>query len=221
MDKSKKHIASVIIGIVLTGLLIFIGFGIVQRRASQASEPTTFSAVRVDADSCKVTAVTKSDEPILLRYGAASPTFFFRYDAANVTPQGDGSYTQEAQIDQLSESRVTFVVEGHENITAACDPFSGSASTTDTKSGNDALLPTSAPTAAPEEPTATPTPSPADTTTAAKEQEALTVEAAAAFYEDNTSASMSDCVKEFESDFLGLASACGKAYYQKTSTTSN
>lgn len=213
MDKSKKHVASIIIGVVLTGLLLFIGFGVVQRRASQASEPTTFSAVRVDADSCKVTAVTKSDEAILLRYGAASPTFFFRFDAGNVTPQGDGSYTQESQIDQLSESRVTFVVEGHENITAACDPFSGSASTSDTKSGNDAILPTSAPTAIPDEPTAAPTSAPIEVTT--EEQEGLTVEAAAAFYEDNTDASMSDCVKEFEGEYLGLASSCGKAYYQQ------
>lgn len=211
MDKKKQHIVSIIIGVVLTVLLLIIGVRIVQRRSSQASEPTSFSAQRTDADSCKITAITKSDEGILVRYGAASPTFFYRFSPENVAPQGDGSYTQEATIDQLSESRVTFVVEGHENITAACDPFSGSASTTDTKSGNDVILPTSAPT---EEPTAAPTLEP--TQELAKEQEALTVEAAAAFYEDNATGTMAECVKEFEGDYLGLASACGKAYYQKS-----
>ena len=190
----------------------------VQRRSSQASEPTSLSAQRTDLDSCKITVITKSDEPVLLRYGATAPTFFFRFEGANVTPQGDGSYTQEASIDQLSESRVTFVVEGHENITAACDPYSGSASTTDTKSGNDSILPTSAPTAIPDEPTTAPTSVPVQLTA---EQDALTVEAATAFYEDNADAFMSDCVKEFEGEYLGLASACGKAYYQKPSSSAN
>ncbi len=214
MDKKKQHIVSVIIGLILTLLLVIIGVRIVQRRSSQASEPTSLSAQRTDQDSCKLSATTKSDDPILVRYGAASPTFFFRFEPANVSPQGDGSYIQEASIDQLSESRVTFVVEGHENVTAACDPYSGSASTTDTQSGNDSILPTSVPTAVPDEPTTAPTIAPE--LESSDEQEALTIEAAAAFYEDNPDTFMSDCVKEFEGQYLGLASACGKAYYQKS-----
>ncbi|MBP9798000.1 hypothetical protein KBC70_02535 [Candidatus Woesebacteria bacterium] len=215
MDKKKQHIVSIVIGIILTVLLLIIGVRIVQRRSSQASEPTSFSAQRTDADSCKITAITQSDEGILVRYGAASPTFFYRFSPENVAPQGDGSYIQEATIDQLSESRVTFVVEGHENITAACDPFSGAASATDTQSGNDSILPTAEPTV---EPSAAPTVEP--TVDVPEEQEALTVEAAAAFYEDNPNEPMAGCVKEFENEYLGLASACGKAYYQRD-TTSN
>lgn len=214
MDKKKQHIVSIVIGIILTVLLLIIGVRIVQRRSSQASEPTSFSAQRTDADSCKITAITTSDEGGLIRYGAASPTFFYRFSPENVAPQGDGTYIQEATIDQLSESRVTFVVEGHENITAACDPFSGAASATDTQSGNDSILPTAEPTI---EPTAAPALEPTSVPPV-EEQEALTVEAAAAFYEDNTNATMAVCVKEFENEYLGLASACGKAYYQRDTT---
>ena len=131
-------------------VLLIIGVRIVQRRSSQASEPTSFSAQRTDADSCKITAIIKSDEGILVRYGAAHQLFLSFFTRKCCSTRRWKLYPRGNHW-SLSESRVTFVVEGHENITAAQIHFQDQQVQQTRRVAMTWFLPTSAPT---EEPTA-------------------------------------------------------------------
>ena len=214
MDRKKQRIFSVIIGLILAGLVLVIGVRVIQRRASQAAQPASYTVKRISATSCQISAVTETDEPITSRYGEVSPTFFFRFDPSQITPQGDGRYLQEATIEQLGEGRITFVVENYENISTTCDPFSGAASNVDT-SATESILPTAAPepTAA-DLPTATPTIEP----TAAPAATELPLEKAVAFFEatENSEAFIGECVEEFKATYVGLVQVCGAGYQQHT-----
>lgn len=219
MERKKQRIVSIIIGVILAVLLITIGVRFVQRRASKASQPESITAQRVDADTCKVSAVTSTDEPLLIKYGSTTPTFFYRIEPSQIAPQGNGKYLQEAQIDQVGEEQVTFTVENFENISTICEPFSNTAGTQDTTANNN-VIPTEAlsPTAAlSEEPSPTQAP---EITKSSVEKEGLSMEKATTYYQEHPDAFISACVDEFKDTYMGLAQICGAAYQKHKADSS-
>jgi hypothetical protein len=216
MEKKKQRIISVVIGLVLASLLIYIGVRIIQQRASRASQPTSFAAERVDVDTCRITASTVTDEPLLLRYGESAPTFYYRMEAVNIEPQSDGSYKQEADVNNLGSGQISFLVEGHEDSQTTCDPFTGSAGSEDSDAGSDPLLdgPASSPqltTPAETEPDETPTP----TDPASVSKTALDQETADAYFDDNSNADAVGCFNEFKDDYYGVVQMCNQAWRNK------
>lgn len=138
MDKKKQRVISIIIGVILASLLLYIGVRVVQQRVSKASLPENLTASRVDADTCKISATTKTDEPVLLKYGETAATFYFRMEAQNIQPQADGSFLQEADINNLGAGKIMFLVENSEDVQTTCEPFTGDESASADGSGSTA-----------------------------------------------------------------------------------
>lgn len=220
MERKKQRIVSLIIGLILAALLIYIGVRIVQRRSSRASQPETFTVERVDATTCRPTAVTLTDTPILLRYGETAETFYFRYEASNIEKKEDGTFSQVADVRNLGAGQINFLVEGHEDIKAVCDAFSsasgdtGSADEPDALAGSDEPLvePTTTPeiTEAPVEEAPDPTPTEAVSTSRTGLPKAT---ADAFFAEDaNSDADFTDCNDEFQDEYYGVVQVCNEAW---------
>lgn len=216
MEKKKQRIISAVIGVILASLLVYIGFRIVSQRASQASQPESFSCARVDIDTCRCSGITKSDVPLLLRY---SETFYFRMESVNIEPQADGTYKQEADINNLGSGQIPFFVENHEDVRTSCDPYTASAGSEDPKTDSDPLLdndPVSSPqptTVQSLEPTdALEEPEPTEATSL--EREALDRDTADAFFEDsgNADADAQDCFEEFKADYYGVVQVCNESW---------
>lgn len=230
MDRGAQKVVSAIIGIILSGLLVYIGYQIVSQRASQASQPENFTCERVDVDTCRCSGLTKSDEPLLLRYGETSPTFYYRMESVNIEPQADGTYKQEADINNLGSGQVSFLVENHEDIQTSCPAYTASAGSDDTSSDDSDIAgiePISSPqptTRQPEDPVAQPTITPDDSdevtptdTPDPLKREPLTRPVADAFFADsgNADADAQDCFEEFKDDYYGVVQVCNEAWRAK------
>ena len=209
MDKKTQRIVSIVIGLILAGLLLYIGFRIVQQRASRASVPESFTASRVDIDTCRISASTLSDEPLLVRYGETSPTFYYRMESSNITPQADGTYLQEADVNNLGDGSITFLVENHEDISTICEPFTGSAGgddTDDSLSGFEGTGDLTEPTEVPVED------DDIEEVVEVISLEALTLDQAEAFFENNPNDDVIDCTNEFKDDYISFIQPCNAAW---------
>lgn len=232
MDQKKQHIVSVIIGIILAGLLVYIGVRIVQQRTSRASLPENLTATRLDADTCTVSASTKTDEPLLLKYGETAATFYFRMEPSNIQPQSDGTYLQEADINNISSGKMMFILENDENVQTTCEAYveeepSASANADEPTSPNasDALTDSTSEEPTPTEPeiidstdessTITPTPTTSTSTDDSLVKTALTRALADAYFDDNPDADFTGCMEEFKSDYYALVQVCNEAWRNK------
>lgn len=207
MNKKAQRIASIIIGLVLAVLLVYVGIRIVQQRGSQASEPINIQASRLDVDTCRVTVTTRSDEPALLRYGESALTFYHRMQPENIEPGPDGNYEQVADISNISAEQVTFIVENFEDTQAQCQPYTSSTGSSDSDTSLDEILPTSAP-----EPTSVPEPTesaPEEPSSVSKV--GLDADTAEAYFNANSGATINECVDEFKQDYYGVVQVCNKA----------
>lgn len=207
MNKKAQRIASIIIGLVLAILLVYVGVRIVQQRGSQASEPINIQASRLDVDTCRITVTTRSDEPALLRYGESALTFYHRMQPENIEPGPDGNYEQVADISNISAQQVTFIVENFEDIQAQCQPYTSSSGSSDSEAGLEDILPTQAP-----EPTSVPEPTENEPApTAGISKVGLDADTAEAYFDANSGATINDCVDEFKEDYYGVVQVCNKA----------
>ncbi len=231
MDKKKQHVASIVIGLILAGLLVYIGVRVVQQRSSQASLPENLTATRLDADTCTVSATTKTDEPLLLKYGETAATFYFRMEPSNIQPQSDGTYLQEADINNISSGKMMFILESDENVQTTCEAFVEEQPQVAEESENSTANPESTPDEAveptqsepeiidstDEESTAVPTPTESMSSSAddSLEKTALTRDLADAYFVENPDADFTGCVEEFKSDYYELLQLCNEAWRNK------
>jgi len=241
MDKKKQHIISIIIGVILATLLLYIGVRVVQQRASKASQPENLTATRVDVDTCKISATTRSDEPILLKYGETAATFYFRMEAQNIQPQADSTFVQEADINNLGSGKVMFVVENNEDIQTTCEPFSGDSAdiTADGHASDAAGSPAGTgsvsdttssldDTSAADDATLSPTPTEPEVIDSSDEESALTPTPtgslvkvaltrtiADAYFKDNPTADFTGCMTEFKDDYYAIVQVCNEAWRAK------
>ena len=216
MEKRKQRVISIIIGLILASLLIYIGVRVVQQRGTRASQPERVTADRKDNDTCELSAITLTDNPVLFRYG----NFYYRMEQTDIAKQADGAFLQKADVNNISPGQVTFIVEGHEEMQAICDPFTNSAGTSDTNAGTDPLLEGNALNTDPEpttEPEAEADPTPAEpepTTAPSISKSGLTRDMADEFFADpdNDEADFIDCIHEFEDDYRGTVQVCNEAW---------
>jgi len=73
MNKQTQKIAAIVIGLVLSLLLIYIGFRIVQKKGSQASLPEQFICKRNTDTEATCTWTSKSDEVGRILYASMPP----------------------------------------------------------------------------------------------------------------------------------------------------
>lgn len=232
MDQKKQHAVSIVIGLVLAGLLVYIGVRVVQQRSSQASLPENLTATRLDADTCTVSATTKTDEPLLLKYGETAATFYFRMEPSNIQPQSDGTYLQEADINNISSGKMMFILESDENIQTTCEAFveeqpqaaDESESTASNLDSTAADVPESTQSepeiidSTDEESTAVPTPTESESSSSSSdglEKTALTRDLADAYFDENPNADFTGCVEEFKADYYALIQVCNEAWRNK------
>lgn len=224
MDKRKQRIASIIIGLILAGLLVVIAVRVIQERASRASAPTSFSATRIDVDSCRITMTTMTDDPGLLQYGSpGNLTFYHRFDESQVTPNSDGTFTQEADVNDLSEDSVEFMVVGHEDARAICAPYTGSTGGQDTSAGKtgidaldsqDAVAQPTEPPSVPDEPI-TDTDTDLDDPDGDEDYTPLTIELAREFFQQNEGSDATECWDEFKANYTSYVHPCAQAWKEQ------
>lgn len=225
MDKKKQRILSIIIGLILASLLIYIGVRVLQQRASRASVPESFTAERIDSDTCRITAKTQTDEALLFRYGETTPTFYYRMEAANITPDADGTYIQEADVNNLGSGQITFLVENHEDVSTTCEPFTGSSDTPSDDTAPVGLQDTTGGQQTVPQPTAIPVVEEpvvedpvVDEPVEVVSKEALTKAEADAYFESNPNNDVIDCANEFKEDYLSYIQVCNEAWRDSTAT---
>lgn len=216
MEKRKQRIVSIIIGLVLASLLIYIGVRILQQRSSRASIPESFTVERIDTDTCRPTLITRTDEPVLLRYGESAPTFYFRFEATDIEEQPDGTFQQQADVNNVGSGQITFLIEGQEDAQAMCDVSTNAAAEKDTKADADPLLDGGVISQAPE-PTAAPEPTLAleePTPTDAPAKSGLPKATADEYFakSGNEDADFIDCFNEFKDDNYGVVQVCNEAW---------
>ena len=222
MDKKKQKLVSMVIGLVLALLLVVIGVRVIQRRASRASAPQNFSVSRVSETSCLATWTSEHGDVSawLVRYGEneGSMPFFHRPEEPDMSSLGDGTYQIKTEINNLSENKINFVIEGYEEARASCDPYTGSAGSEDSTAGtgldivqdDGGPINTPPPTSVPE-----PTEEPEPTKGAVIVKSALSKADADAFFNEQSDAGntvdVTDCWDNFGDDYISYVQPCAEA----------
>lgn len=228
MNKKTQKIVSLSIGLILSILIVIIAFRFVQGRGARASvsdltcvrDGSTATTTWVDGQCSLRTVAYGSDD------GASLP--YFSQETESPTSAGIGLCRHTVTIGPLPAGTSYHVaVEGFNDQSIPCTGDDGSATNVslgtpnkdgnsltslinDSNSSNDnATEPTT-------EPTEEPSPEP---TEAEVQQDALPVDMATSYFNDNTDKGISDCVEAFkfaEDDngvrYTGLASSCSAGW---------
>jgi len=204
MNKKTQRVVSIVIGLILASLLLYIGWRIVQRRQSRASTPVKLSCT-VQGSNGVVTWQDSNAAIEIIAYGTVSSgTYPFLCEEENTPESADGGmYTHECTIGPLVSGSQYAVSIGE--ITTECAG--------DTAVGEPALQPIEvAPTTKmePTEGAITPASEPIDLSVLLPEDEVT------AYFEDNPDASVSDCVTHFSSkNYTGLGQMCSEAWAKR------
>jgi hypothetical protein len=225
MDKKTQKIVSISIGLILSILIVVIGFRMLQGRGANAA-PNELSCVR-DGSTATVTWVDGQGGLGTVAYGSddgASLPFFAQEQESPVSA-GIAQHRHSVTIGPLPAGTSYHVaVEGFTDQSIACTGSDGSANDvslgTPKNEGNNLtnLINDSSNNNQDPEPTTEPTSEP-EPTVAEVISAALPLEMATSYYSDNTDKGISDCVEAFkfaEDDngvrYTGLASTCSAAW---------
>ncbi len=232
MNKKTQKVAALVIGLVLSMLLIYIGFRIVQKRGSQASLPEQFNCKRNTDTEAACTWTSKSEEVGRVLYASMPPgglqecnLVFIAEELSAPVALGDGNFEHTVTLQPLvTKQSYCAAPGGAEDTIVEVAANSSGTSQTETQGETQVVLDTTPTPAQPVEvnddqlPTtvpqsASPSPEPTlETTTDAQID---------AYYSDssNTKDDWGDCLDYFDKKGQTVSSnACIKGYYRHNVT---
>lgn len=229
MNKKTRRIVSISIGIILSLLIVFIGFRIMQRSGAQAA-PEDLSCDR-NKTTARVQWTDGNGDPATVVYGSNDSTALPFLAKEKNSPEniGIGQFKHRVDIGPLPpRTQYSVAVEGFTSQTANCTGDDGTESvlidtTSDSADTLDALLESQSDEDEPEEPEPEPTAEPTD-----EPSKALPGVEAREYFNDNPDKSILDCIRNFGIDedengnqYTGLQSTCAAAWTNVNLSSSN
>ena len=206
MNKRIQRIVSIIIGLIIAALLIYIGWRIIQRRQSRATTPVELQC-EIQGTNGTVTWRDANPEIEIISYGTvSSDSYPFLCEEENTPTSGEeGLYDHTCTIGPLVSGTNYAVSIG--DVTAQC-----SASET-TEEAVISIEPTSEP-----QPTEAPSPTPEQNVevTPVQDTQLLPQEKVTAYFDENEDATIEGCVNEFASEnYTGLGQMCSEEWARR------
>lgn len=232
MNKSAQKAAAAIIGLILSGLLIYIGFRIVEKRSSGAAAPESFICKRAKDTEALCTWTSKTEEVGRVLY-ASMPAggiqecnlVFIAEEVGTPVAMGDGNFEHSVTLQPLVANQAYCAAPGgnEESIVEVGAAAEGAASQQSANQGQKGVVLDVTPSLTPQpsqnavEPTSAsvePTQGPEPTGLYTSDTSIDT------FYKDNPDDDWGDCLKHFDSKGEQISSnACIKGYYRYHAAT--
>lgn len=226
MNKKSQKFAAIAIGFVLSVLLIYIGFRIVQKRGSQAGVAENYTCVRNKDTEGTCTWNSSSQERGTVLYASMPPggikecnLVFIAEELTDPVAIGDGNFEHKVILQPLVASQSYCAAPGGDEDSIVEVPVasagSGSVLLDATPSPSKPEVVNPLPTTAADEtlPTSAPSPEPSLTSTTDGEIDT--------FYSDpnNTGDDWGDCLTYFENKGQQVSgNACIRGYYRHNAT---
>lgn len=202
MNKKTQRVVSIVIGLILASLLLYIGWRIVQRRQSRASTPAELSC-KVQGSNGVVTWQDSNAEIEIMAYGTVSGASYpFLCEEENTPEPADGGmYAHQCIIGPLVSGSQYAVSIGEITMDCAGDTVVGEPAINETEVKPTVILqPIRGAEVTPEAEVAEPS-------------VLLPENEVEAYFEDNPEASMGDCVAHFApKNYSGLGQMCSEAW---------
>jgi hypothetical protein len=230
MNKKSQKIAAIGIGFILSVLLIYIGFRIVQKRGSQAGVTENFKCVRSKDTESTCTWTSRTDEVGRILYASMPPgglqdcsLVFIAEELGTPVALGDGNFEHTVVLQPLvsKQSYCAAPAGSEDNMIEVPASVDGASAGTTGGTGGQTVLdvtpsPTTGvviePTAAPTSPQALPSPQPSLGTTTDTEIDAY-------FKNASSTDDWGDCLDYFEKKGQQVSgNACIKGYYRHNVT---